>query len=332
MKTSILLKTIVACTVGASAFPAFSHIVLETSSAAAGSTYKAVFQVGHGCQGSATTGVTVQIPAGFQGARPYPKAGWALALKKAKLDKPYEQYGKPVTEDVTSVSWKAASKEVYLQDAFYDEFMLRGKLPNATGPLWFKVLQTCENGSADWSEVPASGTSMKGLKFPAALVEVVASAGPSVMGAQSMAAKQIGPVQVSDAWIRATVPGQSGSGAFMKIMSKSATRLVGVSTPVAGVAEVHEMKMEGNVMKMAPVAGGLELPAGKTVELKSGGYHVMLMDLKRTLAKNSTVPMTLRFKDAKGVESRLNISVPVSLTPPTMQPGAEMPAGEMHMH
>jgi copper(I)-binding protein len=81
------------------------------------------------------------------------------------------------------------------------------------------------------------------------------------------------------------------------------------------VTEVHEMKMEGDIMKMKAVAGGLDLPAGKTVELKPGGYHVMLMDLKAALPKDSTIPLTLVFKDAKGVESRLELKVPVATAP-----------------
>lgn len=118
------------------------------------------------------------------------------------------------------------------------------------------------------------------------------------------------PVEVKDAWARASVQGQKASGAFMKITARDGAQLVGVSTPVAGVAEVHEMKMEGDVMKMRAVPA-LALPAGKTVELKPGGYHVMLMDLKAPLVKDNNVPVTLVFKDAKGVESRLEIQVPV---------------------
>ena len=123
-------------------------------------------------------------------------------------------------------------------------------------------------------------------------------------------------IQVTDAWIRSTVQGQKGSGAFMKLTSKSGAKLVGVSTPVAGVAEVHEMKMEGDVMKMRAVPV-LDLPAGKTVELSPGGYHVMLMELKTALPKDSTVPVTLMFKDAKGADSKLEIKVPVSTVTPT---------------
>jgi len=135
-------------------------------------------------------------------------------------------------------------------------------------------------------------------------------------------------VDVKDAWARATVPGQKATGAFMKLTAKDGAKLVAVTSPAAGVAEVHEMKMDGDVMKMRAVPGGLDLPAGKAVELKPGGYHVMLMDLKAPLPKDSTVTMTLVFKDAKGVESKQELSVPVSTAAPM---GAGMTQGE-HKH
>ena len=118
------------------------------------------------------------------------------------------------------------------------------------------------------------------------------------------------PVAVADAWARATVTGQKASGVFMKLTAAQATRLVGASSPVAGVVEVHEMKMEKDVMKMAAIAE-LDLPAGKTVELKPGGYHVMLMDLKNPLADKSNIPLTLTFEDAKGQKSQQVLQVPV---------------------
>lgn len=127
---------------------------------------------------------------------------------------------------------------------------------------------------------------------------------------------QTAPVKVDKAWARATVQGQKGTGAFMSITASEGTKLVGLSTPVAGVAEVHEMKMEGDVMKMRAVPGGLDLPAGNTVELKPGGYHVMLMDLKATLPKDSTIPLTLTFKNAKGEQSQVELKVPVATTAP----------------
>jgi periplasmic copper chaperone A len=122
-------------------------------------------------------------------------------------------------------------------------------------------------------------------------------------------------VQISDAWVRSTVPGQKGSGAFMKITAKEGMRLTGVSSPVAGVAEVHEMKMDGDVMKMRAVPV-LDIPAGGTVELKPGGYHVMLMDLKQALPAGSSVAVTLMFKDGKGADSRVDVKLPVAATAP----------------
>jgi len=125
-------------------------------------------------------------------------------------------------------------------------------------------------------------------------------------------------VTVTDAWARATVQGQKATGAFMKITAKDNAKLVGVSSPVAGVAEIHEMKMDKDVMKMAALPNGLDLPAGKAVELKPGGYHVMLMDLKAPLAKDSTIPLRLTVQDAKGVKSTVELKLWVGMQAPAM--------------
>ena len=117
------------------------------------------------------------------------------------------------------------------------------------------------------------------------------------------------------------------TGAFMRLTAAQATSLVRAESPAAGVTEVHEMKMDGDVMRMRALPNGLALPAGKTVALTPGGYHVMLMDLKATLPKDSTIPLTLTFKDAKGVESRVELKLPVATTAPG---GAAAPAGHKH--
>ena len=137
-------------------------------------------------------------------------------------------------------------------------------------------------------------------------------------------------VEVRDAWVRPAVPGQSGTGAFMKLSAPAGARLVGVQTPVAGVAEVHEMKMEGDTMRMRAVKGGLELPARQTVELKPGGYHLMLMDLKQPVTKGGTVPITLQFEDAKGARSSLALNVPVGM--PVGMPAAQQAPAGAHEH
>lgn len=152
---------------------ASAHVVLQDSVAAAGAGYRATFLVGHGCDGSATTAIRVQLPEGFQGARPLPKAGWTLKVTRAALAKPYVSYGKTVTDDVVEISWTANGKDNVLPDAWFDEFVLRGTTPKQPGQLWFKVLQTCEKGQVDWAEVPAKGVDPHGLKSPAAMLEVI---------------------------------------------------------------------------------------------------------------------------------------------------------------
>lgn len=97
---------------------------------------------------------------------------------------------------------------------------------------------------------------------------------------------------IKEAWVRGTVAQQKASGAFMQITSAQGGKLLSVTSPVAGVAEIHEMAMQGDTMRMRAVPA-LELPAGKAVELKPGGYHLMLMDLKQQLKAGETVPLTL---------------------------------------
>jgi hypothetical protein len=105
----------------------------------------------------------------------------------------------------------------------------------------------------------------------------------------------VAQVSVKDPWVRATVPQQTATGAFMQITSPADSRLVEVKSSAAGIVEIHEMKLENNVMKMRGVEG-IALPAGKAVELKPGGYHVMLMDLKGQVKAGDTVPLTLVFE------------------------------------
>ena len=114
-------------------------------------------------------------------------------------------------------------------------------------------------------------------------------------------------VKVEDAWVRATVAQQKSTGAFMRISSTEPTTLIDVRTKSAPVAEVHEMKLEDNVMKMRRVAAGVAIQPGKPLELKPGGYHVMLMDLTSAMTAGAHVPLTLVFKDAAGKESTVEV-------------------------
>ena len=113
-------------------------------------------------------------------------------------------------------------------------------------------------------------------------------------------------VTVADAWVRATVPQQMATGAFMRLTSDSDMRLVGADSPLASVVEIHEMIMDGNVMKMNAVPG-VDLPAGKTVELKPGGYHVMLMGLKQQVKDGDEVPVSIVVEAADGARQTIEL-------------------------
>src|SRR5262249_10569808 len=100
------------------------------------------------------------------------------------------------------------------------------------------------------------------------------------------------------------------TGAFMRVTSAQDAKIVAVTTPVAGTAEIHQMSMVDNMMRMRPV-DGLELPAGKTVEFKPSGYHVMLMDLKQAIKEGDTVPLTLVLQGSDGKKTNVEVKAPV---------------------
>ena len=126
-------------------------------------------------------------------------------------------------------------------------------------------------------------------------------------------------VTVKEAWVRATVPQQQATGAFMQLSAAQDTKLVSASSPVTAVVEVHEMAMQDGVMRMRQVPS-LALPAGKTVELKPGGYHVMLLDLKQQVKEGDTVPLTLTFEGKDGKRETLEVKVPVRALNASAQP------------
>ncbi|TXI59902.1 MAG: copper chaperone PCu(A)C [Limnohabitans sp.] len=140
-----------------------------------------------------------------------------------------------------------------------------------------------------------------------------------VLSAALLAGAAVAQVTVKDAWVRATVAQQKATGAFMQLQSAQDAKLVAAQSPVAGVVEVHEMAMEGNVMKMRAVSS-LTLPAGKAVELKPGGYHVMLMDLKGQVKDGDTVPVTLVVEGKDGKRQNIEVKAPArTMAQPAMK-------------
>lgn len=151
------------------------------------------------------------------------------------------------------------------------------------------------------------------------------------LAALALAAAAHAQVTVKDPWVRATVTQQKATGAFMQITAAQDLKLVSGSSPVAAVVEIHEMAMDNNVMRMRALAGGLALPAGKAVELKPGGYHVMLMDLKATIKDGETVPLSLVFAGKDG--KRQTVEVKATARPLNAAARTEAaPGGHHHGH
>lgn len=134
-------------------------------------------------------------------------------------------------------------------------------------------------------------------------------------------------LQVQDSWVRATVPGQMATGAFMQISAPQGARLLAVESSV-GTAQIHQMSMDQGVMRMSEVKSGLSIEPGQSLSLKPGGYHIMLMDLKAALSAGSSVPLTLVFKNSRGEAQRMELQVPVRTSPPAGAGQTE----HKHMH
>jgi uncharacterized protein YcnI len=165
--TIIMIRTLLVGAFGAAfVTTAFAHVTLETQEAKTGASYKAVFRVPHGCEGTATTTIRIKIPEGVIGVKPMPKAGWTLATTVGKYPKAYDLYHRKVTEGVTEISWSGGK----LPDDWYDEFVFQGFLAgdlDTAKPAYFPVVQECEKGVHRWIEIPAEGKKPSDYREPA---------------------------------------------------------------------------------------------------------------------------------------------------------------------
>ncbi len=188
----LISKTVLAAALLSAVPMAMGHIVLEQPRATSGSSYKAVLRVGHGCAGSPTQQIVVEIPPGVQGAKPMPKPGWVLGVTRAALAQPYQNHGRTLTDDVVRISWTARSEADQLPDAHFDEFVLQAQLPEQTGALYWPVRQECAQGRHDWVQVPAPGQQRRDLKEPAPLLELVPHMNaPTPQGTTTQAAPHV---------------------------------------------------------------------------------------------------------------------------------------------
>ena len=291
--------------VGASA-----HATFATATAPAESTYKAVLQVPHGCDGKATHTVTITMPEGMIAVKPMPKPGWDLKTVEGDYAKTYDYYGTPTSKGVRAVVWSNGD----LPDAWYDEFVFRGYItgvePGAV--LAFPTVQGCDGAEARWDQVAAAGQDPDDLEHPAPTLTVVAPTGEEHHHhggmAMAMTAAEAGDLTIENPWARETVAAVPNSAGYMTIKNDgdAPDRLVKAASDVAAKVELHTMAMEGDVAKMRPV-DGVDVPAHGEADLAPGGLHIMLVGLKAPLKEGTSFPLTLTFEKAGDV----TVEVPV---------------------
>ncbi|MFN0218102.1 MAG: DUF1775 domain-containing protein [Hyphomicrobium sp.] len=290
---------------------AAAHVSIDSAETKGGS-FKAVFNVPHGCDGSPTTAVSITIPEGVIGVKPVPKPGWSLATEKGPYAKTYDYFhGMKFSEGVKSVTWSGGK----LLNEHLDEFVIGLFVTDAFSPgatIYFPVEQTCETGAIAWNEVPAAGQNAHELKRPAPALRVaakVAEASPSTIKA--------GSLTIEAPWLRATPGGASVGAGYLKITNSGAEAdtLLGASFPFAGRTEVHEMTMDGEVMKMRALPDGLAIRPGETVTLAPGGVHLMLLDLKSAISPGAPIKGELKFAKAGKVEVNFAVT-PIGASSP----------------
>jgi uncharacterized protein YcnI len=150
----------------------FAHVTLAVKEAAVGADYKATFQVPHGCKGSATVELSVEIPGGFLAVKPQPKPGWKIEIVTGAYDKPYHHYRSEITDGVKSVTWSGGD----LPDDYYDEFVLVGYLDKGLQPgswLYFPAVQTCKQGIDRWTDIPGDTKSSGEPHSPAPALKLL---------------------------------------------------------------------------------------------------------------------------------------------------------------
>lgn len=278
-----------------------AHASLETQEAAVDGRYKAVMRITHGCEGQATHTVIITIPEGFYNAKPMPKAGWRLETVRGDYETPYSAHGRDYLEGVQQIIWSGGE----LQDDWYDEFTFRGSFgPYAeTGLFHFPTTQLCADGELNWTNVtndPDAGNPAPKLMLVAAELDHTGHSMEMSVDTIDHATTEFGNLTLTDIFAYATLPNAPVAGGFLMIenLGNVDDRLIAASSDVAGETQIHEMAIDGDIMRMRELDNGLVIPAGETVVVEPGGYHLMFMKLQQPLVVGEHFDVTLTFENA----------------------------------
>ena len=255
--------------------------------------------VPHGCDGAATSGLRVRLPDGVSAGQAMAKPGWTIESITGPYAVPVDVHGTLTTDGVREIVWSGS----ILDPDQFDEFVFRGQIDPALEPgteLIFDVTQTCGSATETWT--PA-------LTVTAAGAAIADHAGHADHAAVTAGPWTVGDLRIDAPFARATLPNAPVGGGFLTITNEGRTddTLVAARSAAAGHVEVHEMAMDGDVMRMRELADGLPIPAGETVMLTPGGFHLMFMDLQGPLVEGETVDVTLTFEQAGEVTVPLSV-------------------------
>ena len=282
-------KMFLAALLALAPLPVFAHVTLAEPNAAPGADYVAHFRVGHGCDGSPTTALSIAFPISVADVRPEAKPGWKISQSTK---------GPGVT-----ITWRGGR----IPADKPDEFAVAMRLPMRPGRVAFPATQTCEKGKEVWSELPADDGHH--LDHPVPLLNVGATPADSMagMGGMSAAANKPSSLSLSDGWIR-LLPGALPAAGYFTLKNSGRARiaLTGADTPACGMLMLHKSDDKGGMSSMEDVKS-VDVPGGGQVQFSPGGYHLMCMDPKPALKLGASVPVTLSFQGAPPLTARFDV-------------------------
>ena len=256
--------------------------MLAPAVAAPGVPWQGAVVIGHGCDGAPTTGIRVKLPEGAQNVAPgAAPAGWTVA------------------HEGNDLVWRGGALGPKDRGSFPFTATFSGPVGDQR---WVEIDQSCGDKQIRWAQIPAAGQNPHDLKEPAASLKLVAEADlPKVY--------TLGALRIEQPWSRATPKGAPVAGGYLKVTNTGTApdRLVGASFASAGKGEVHEMKTQDGIMRMAELPDGLEIPAGGSVELAPGGFHLMFLGLKEQVAEGQRIEGTLTFAKAGTVQVQFQV-------------------------
>ena len=339
MKTKLILATTVATL--ASTTAVFAHASFANPPAKIGSYVAATLQVPHGCDGKATNEVQIKLPEGFISAKPMVKPGWEIEIIEGDYQNSYDNHGTAVKSGPVEIRFKNGELPDNFYDTFTVYGKVAAGDP-ATGLAFPTIQLCGTDGKVAWDQIAAPGQDPHDLDGPAPVLKLVAAeedphAGHGAHGTHAAAAPAdaaaagghaahgehaghgdhmaavdpggfapvtAGDLELTAGFTKAMLPGQPVGGGFVTITNKGGEddRLVSATSSQAGEVQLHEMAMEGDVMKMRQLNDGIVIPAGQTVELKPGGLHLMFYKVAEPFKEGATVNVTLTFEKAGAVE------------------------------